>query len=189
MNFFLIYELRVTKKTNRTTETREERKIIMLQFYPKQVNILLAVLPKLTYYSYHRLASRKYQNRNEIGRWKKNEISTIGNVFSIWLIKPKEFQTDTSLKNLRKVAYRNAEIEKKLARLTVTHTIGKIGCYDIPTTINKLDCLGTTWMKKRKITAIRNEVNHLHYLVYPVHAALNVARRWLVTGWIQLEPP
>ena len=197
MNYLLIHELRATKKINRSTETREERKISMLQFYPKHVNILLAVLPKLTYYSYPnypKLASRKCQTRVEIGRSKENKISItiIGNEYSIWLIKPKAIQTNASLNNPRKELYRNDEIEKKLARLTVKHTLGKIWCYDIPAMIyqtNRLDCLSTDWLKQGKITAVRNKVNHLHYLVYPVQTVLNVAGRGLVTGWTQLEPP
>ena len=60
---------------------------------------------------------------------------------------------------------------------------------------NRLDCLSTDWLKQGKITkiscvtAVRNKVNHLHYLVYPVQTVLNVSGRGLVTGWTQLEPP
>ena len=67
MNYLLPQnELRVILLSTKSTETRAERKNMMYQFYRNQLNIMLAVLPKSTYFLCLRIGSLKYQKRVKI---------------------------------------------------------------------------------------------------------------------------
>ena len=131
MNY--LYELRNIYMVCRTTETRVKSEISMYPYYKKQVNILLAVLPKTTCPPYNRLQRQTRQCRIEIGM---NNIKLVS--YSVFIGKnhmkleegkgKMKGKNSSSIKSYKKV-YMNNKLKIYKGITKSRHNVYKNWCY------------------------------------------------------------